>query len=213
MLIRAEDRYRDDINDKEAKAAEAKGEEPVDPMSKEEREQFRAAHITTVIDFFKIINENDEDMQKLARLPKHQEIFQKYDEEVRDRTKTFTDEMLKQNDKRMGLMKFCEKKLNQIERESEGGSIQIIDKFKSDKKKALRELDEEEYNEEVYMMIKEKLAVLEDDLLGKEMKLVEMLSEATAEFKQSLDQITDDMRKLTEAFVEDVLRTNEQYHE
>ena len=106
---------------------------------------------------------------------------------MRDRTKTFTDEMLKQNDKRMGLMKFCEKKLNQIERESEGGSIQIIDKFKSDKKKALRELDEEEYNEEVYMMIKEKLAVLEDDLLGKEKKLVEMLSEATAEFKQSLD--------------------------
>ena len=34
MLLRAEDRYRDDINDKEAKAAEAKGEEPVDPMSK-----------------------------------------------------------------------------------------------------------------------------------------------------------------------------------
>lgn len=59
MLTRAEDRYRDDINDKEAKAAEAKGEEPVDPISKEEREQFRAAHITTVIDFFKIINETD----------------------------------------------------------------------------------------------------------------------------------------------------------
>ncbi len=38
MLIRAEDRYRDDINDKEAKAQEAKGDEPVDPMSKEERE-------------------------------------------------------------------------------------------------------------------------------------------------------------------------------
>ncbi len=133
-----------------------------------------------MIDFFKIINENDKEMAMIAMFPKYPEIFSKYDEEIRDRTKTFTDDMLKLNEKRMDLMKFCTKKLRLIEKESEGGSVEIIDRFKSDKKKALRELDEEEYNEEVYQMIKEKLAVLEDDLLGKEMKQVEMLSEATA---------------------------------
>ena len=47
-------------------------------------------------------------------------------------------------------MKFSTKKLRQIEKESELGSIDVINKFKSDKKKALRELDEDEYNEEVY---------------------------------------------------------------
>ena len=89
-------------------------------------------------------------MQKIAWLPKYQEYFQKYDEEIRDRTKTYTDEMLKLNSRRLELMKFSTKKLRQIEKESELGSIDVINKFKSDKKKALRELDEDEYNEEVY---------------------------------------------------------------
>ena len=62
-------------------------------------------------------------------------------------------------------------------------------------------------------MIKEKLAILEDELLGKEMKLVEMLSEATGEFKQSLDSLSDDMKKMTETFIEDVLHTAELYHD
>ena len=80
-------------------------------------------------------------MQKIAWLPKYQEYFQKYDEEIRDRTKTYTDEMLKLNGRRLELMKFSTKKLRQIEKESELGSIDVINKFKSDKKKALRELD------------------------------------------------------------------------
>lgn len=58
--------------------------------------------------------------------------------------------MLKLNSRRLELMKFSTKKLRQIEKESELGSIDVINKFKSDKKKALRELDEDEYNEEVY---------------------------------------------------------------
>lgn len=57
---------------------------------------------------------------------------------------------MKLNSRRLELMKFSTKKLRQIEKESELGSIDVINKFKSDKKKALRELDEDEYNEEVY---------------------------------------------------------------
>lgn len=49
--------------------------------------------------------------------------------------------MLKFNGRRLELMKFCTKKLRQIEKESELGSIDVINKFKSDKKKVLRELD------------------------------------------------------------------------
>ena len=49
--------------------------------------------------------------------------------------------MLKLNGRRLELMKFSTKKLRLIEKDSELGSIDVINKFKSDKKKALRELD------------------------------------------------------------------------
>ncbi len=106
------------------------------------------------------------------------------------------------NKEKNNTILFCEKVLNDAERQAERESIILIDKFTSLRKHKFRHLqsikdsDHFDYNgfkKELYVEIDK----LEDDLMGVELKLQESLLTATTDFTDRIKKIMEDMRTKT----------------
>jgi len=76
------------------------------------------------------------------------------------------------------------------------------------RKYGMHDIDEEKEIEKLQAEVEN----LENQLMEVEMKLVESLSEATGNFKNKLDAITEDMKKETINYIKDVADINESYH-
>jgi len=121
----------------------------------------------------KILNE-DEDANKLKELPKFPEFSQSCEQNIDEYTTKFQIEMKALNKEKKRHIVYCEQILLKAEREAEVDSITLIDKFKNYRKHRFRELarkDDEELYEKYEDDLLNQIEVLEDDLMGVEMKL------------------------------------------
>ena len=150
----------------------------------------------------------DESDQKLRVLPKHRDFFSKYDDEIKDRTREYQKAMIQMNKNKRDTITYCVEVLRKAERESEQESIELVRQFRSDEKKIMKEANKmDEQDPELNDKEDELVAMvdqLEDALMGVEMKLVDLLSTATADFKGKVDNQINDMKKETISYIKEI---------
>ena len=96
---------------------------------------------------------------------------------------------------------FCEDVLKKAEREAELESISLVNGFKNQRKHRFRELmqkDDEELFDQYEEKLLEQIDLLEDQLMGVEMKLQDNLAVSTGDFNDRVKKLIDEMKTKTQ---------------
>ena len=151
----------------------------------------------------KIIREDD-DAQKLSCLPKFNEYFLGLEQNTEEVTQNYQKKMKELHYEKKDHITYCVQVLDEAQREAEVESIRLIDEFKKYRKHRFRELDKKE-DEELYDVyqtdLAEQINMLEDGLMDVEMKLKDVLTKATGNFKENIKNILEVVRKETQEFI------------
>mmetsp|Transcript_27396 Transcript_27396/g.20546 ORF Transcript_27396/g.20546 Transcript_27396/m.20546 type:complete len:143 (+) Transcript_27396:908-1336(+) len=123
--------------------------------------------------------------------------------------------MMKENENKKHHIIYCEQVLKAAEREAEQDSIRLIDQFKNSRKHRFRQLNDQ-YDEDQFDKFEEDLLkqidMLEDGLMGVEMKLKDVLETATNDFRERVRFIIEAMKNKTTAYIKEVVNEVELFY-
>ena len=153
----------------------------------------------------KILARDEEGSQKLKDLPKFNDIWHQFDEQVSEQTQKFQGEMKMHHKDKQHKITYCSKVMRDEELLGEKRSIELIRKFQQFKKHKLREIEAEDDKqlilEEYEQQLIDAVEKLEDDLMEIEMLLQDALQSAVAQFKEMVSTIIGDMKQKTISYV------------
>ena len=92
----------------------------------------------------KILARDEEGSQKLKDLPKFNDIWHQFDEQVSEQTQKFQGEMKMHHKDKQHKITYCSKVMRDEELLGEKRSIELIRKFQQFKKHKLREIEAED---------------------------------------------------------------------
>jgi len=195
----ATEKHREEFNEQESQknqdAQTEEQEKQMDPLLK-------SAKIDCTVGMIARIVREHKESKTLSYFPKYHEVFQPHDVQIEEFTQKFHHDMKLRNKEKTNTILYCEKVLNDSERQAEHESIALIDKFTSYRKHKFRELqnvkdpDHFDYNgfkKELYSQIDK----LEDGLMEVELKLQESLQVATTNFTERIKKVLEEMRNKT----------------
>ena len=204
-IVKAKDEHRDDLNAKELNAQSQ--EELEKEMAEKKRiAELREAHLQSTYDAIESVRrENEDDESKIKVLPGQIDLFIEFAERVRETTQKFQEDTIEKNEIRQQLLSKFRRGVDSSERLTESEAIGLIKQFERKEKNALRiyEEDDERGEAELEQLLPE-VDVLENELIEKELALVERLTEAINRFEKSLKNIVEGIKDLAKNFQESV---------
>lgn len=187
----ARDKHKDEINEKENQIQAEKQDEDqslIDPELKE-------AKIDCTQGMLEKILADDDDATKLKSLLKFNDYFAQHETNIEEMTIKFQQEMKILHREKKRTVLYCEQVLKEAEKQAELDSIHFIEEFKRNRKHKFRELNEDDEQFDAYEhALMQDIDVLEDDLMGVEMKMQDSLAVATVEFQDKVKQLNEKMK-------------------
>lgn len=135
--IAAKDEYKEEMADAENQANEKQDDkgEQIDPILAE-------THIAeTNKILWKVLEQADEECQKLQFFEKFGDLFNTADGQVEDLTTRYHGDMKTLHKKKKSIIEFCGKKMFDAERDAESNSIVKIEAFKKYEKHCFRQIE------------------------------------------------------------------------
>jgi hypothetical protein len=207
--IQALDKYREEIDERDNQKDAEKG--PITTpsvISKDRMKKLKEAHISCANNIFKKSLEEDEIIQKFTILPKYTDFVHNTEDDVREKIDQFIEKMLNHHKRKMKTIDYCTNILRDGERDAEKKSIVLIDEFKARYNDEYRKVNWKDPSDQdldrFEKAIHEEVDILEDKLMIVEMKLVEALTAATAEFSKEVEAINSEMTSESTKFTNDV---------
>jgi len=169
----------------------------------------------------------DPDMKKLEIVPKQNELWAKFEEELKECLSSYQDTMKLMAKDRKEAMEICENMLKDEEKEAEDKGIKCIMAFNHKKKKIfkdienkVRELQSQAKDSQIQKSINDNIEVLKKELkqLDADLMRIEMdhfdlaWTQAQIKFNATLETITNEMNKKTQTFKDDISVSNKKYH-
>ena len=90
-----------------------------------------------------IMDQCDEECQKMKQFSKYQENFNNSETNIEDSTTRFQTDMKLKNKEKNQLIAFCSERLREAERKAERDSIAKIEEFKKFQKQIYRQIEQE----------------------------------------------------------------------
>jgi hypothetical protein len=167
-------------------------------------------------EIFKHILAECENDKRFTKLQEYQNIMTKYDEEIKDRTTAYQEDILRLHAEKVKTIKFCKRIMSEAQVEAEEKSIALTDAYKKEyiMLRAQLEDDKEKFDwRTAQQMMMEKNDKLEEDLMAVEMRLVENLAEAMSKFQAQVQGINDTMETKTTDYFAYATGQNESYRQ
>lgn len=169
----------------------------------------------------------DQDMKKLELVPKQNELWAKFEEELKESLSTYQDNMKSTARKRKQAMEICENLLKEEEKATEDKGIVCINTFKQKKKHVFRDIQNQKQNiisvDEVKKELqgfssidelRKELKQLDSDLMRIEMDHFDLAwNQVESKFNTNISRITGDMSKDTQDFKDTIVKNNKKYHD
>ena len=174
----ATEKHREEFNEQEALKNQDGAQ--ADELERSADPALKNAKIDCTVGMIARIIKNDKESSALSHLPKFLETLQPHDANIEENTAKFQGEMKNRNKEKMNTIAYCEQVLRNAEKQAEQESIVLIDKFNTVRKHKFRRLFAIKEGEHFdYAGFKKEMAkeieILEDDLMGVELKLQEQL--------------------------------------
>jgi hypothetical protein len=173
-------------------------------MSKDRKQELTDAHILCSNNIFKKNLSEDEIMTKLMILPRYEEILQSADEDITNKIEEFTNNMLRLHEDKKKKIVYWTEILTEGEREAEKKSIELNNEFKHKRNQEYKKINWRDPSDTELDLferwVHQEVDVLEDNLMGVEMKLVEALSLATSDFSKEVEAINAEMTTDSQKF-------------
>ena len=120
-------------------------------------------------------------------MPRFEEIFQNFDANVQEKTEEFQSQMKTLHNEKNNMVIYCQRVLSEAEVKAEEDSITSMQAYESYMKHKMRKVKEErkkdlcdfDNHEDEFMG---RIDLLEDELMTVEMKLQDVLGQATMEY-------------------------------
>ncbi|CAI2364176.1 unnamed protein product [Moneuplotes crassus] len=210
------EKHREDIDERDnQKEADKNVVATPSLMSKEDRQQLIEAHILIANNIFKHNLAEDEIMQKFTVLPNYQDIMQQIEDEVREKIEEFIKDALKSHQEKTEKIAYWTEILKEGETKAELKSIDLINGFKAKHKKEYGGMNWDQSTNKQLFGYREWMNInldeLEDKLMLVEMKLVESLGLANAEFSKDVDNINNEMATKITKFTDNVQDLSNQF--
>lgn len=162
-------------------------------------------------DFFQKIKEDDADLKKLMTIKFPQDNLNKHEEDIKDDTTKFMNELVNQNKKKADLIFLCDEIIAEEEKVSEVESIKFIEEYEVKKKHSLNDiktLKEKTSILDIFKALKSDVNILESNLLDVEMKHVKRIeSQIDLKYKAKMGEITNKMTIDTDKFINELKST------
>ena len=213
----------EEVNEKRSQQEKLDIEEEAERLKQEEIEALEEAFLITTHNIMEeLMSANEEDHEKTTYLPRMQEHYVDYEDEVRTLTETFQTNMKALCKEKNRQCDVFNKAVEQTEAHSEQESIKMIADFNQKKKIAMREYidaDNNEHAEEEQIRIaeanltevKDSTEEVEENLLDVELALVERLNDAITEFEMSISNTIKTINEKVQAYVSELNGYHEKY--
>ena len=213
----------EEVNEKRSQQEKIDIEEEAERNKQEELEALEAAFLSTTHNIMEsLIAENEEDHEKTTYLPRMQEHYVDYEDEVRTLTETFQTNMkslCKEKNRQCDVFNTAVK---ETEAYSEQESVKMIADFNQKKKISVREYIEADSNdhgdeedlriaEANLTEVKDSTEEVEENLLDVELALVERLNDAITEFEMSISNTVKTINEKVQAYVSELNGYHEKY--
>ena len=140
----------------------------------------------------------DSDMKKLELIPKQNELWGKFEEELKEMLSNYQETMKRMAQDRKETTEVCEKLLRDEEKEAESKGIKCIDGFNRDKKHIFKDIKDQKMPVSEMEGLKKELKQLDADLMRIEMDHFDLSwNQVLNKFNATLDTITNNMSKRT----------------
>lgn len=185
-------------------------------------QELDAANIAGTHNFLEKLK--DPDMKKLEIVPKQNELWAKFEEELKEYLSSYQDTMKLMAQDRDEAMEICDKMLKDEEKQAEEKSIKCINEFNRKKKHIFRDIEKELQSQtksaqtqklisDSMEVLKKELKQLDADLMRVEMDHFDLAwTQVQIKFNATLEAITNEMNKKTQNFKDDISVSNKKYH-
>ena len=212
----ATEKHREEFNEQEAQ----KNQEGTvsDEQERQADPALKDAKIDCTVSMIARILREDVDSKLLSSMPKFAETLAPYDTNIEENTQKFQHEMKGRNKEKLNTIVNCEQVLRTSEKQAEKDSIALIDRFINLRKHAFLKKLPEVVPEGMHIDyagfkkgLNSEIEVLEDDLMGVELKLQEALQVSTSDFQERVKKIIEDMKQKTGQYIKEVQDEMEQF--
>lgn len=207
MREQAIEKHKEEINEADTNKANEKGDDQTPEVSKDRLEKLEAANILSTENIFQSILAADEPTQKIQMFPKFNDIVSKCDEDIKDKTTAYQDQIVTLHSKKVGTISYCKKVLKEAETIAEKKAIELTDDFKALYLELRKKMDDHpgEVNwddaEKSMLALNSKLV---NDLLSLEVRQVENLTSAMVKFNGQIDLLNGQMDSDTSEYFNDI---------
>jgi len=205
-LKRVQEKHASELKQAEEKL-QGKAEMTQESIMKEKEE----ANIAKLDKFAEQLK--DPDFKKLEYVPKQNELWTKFEDELKEELSSYEDNMKKLAQQRKETMEVCENLLREEEKEVEAKVIQCINEFKHTKKHMIRDFTKGLVQISAADNLKKQLKGLESEIMRIEMDHFELASnQITQKFSTTIETIISQMSNFTNTFKDKINTANKKYH-